>query len=213
MLEVSAHKVVGAEQRSSPNRGGPLEAPTILVLHFTAGPSFAGAMSWLCNPLAKASAHLVIGRAAELGQLVPLNVVAWHAGASMWKGRSRVNERSIGIELVNAGKLRKRGEHWFPQYAWKRDPKTGVLRFVEGSKPTPDSDVYVHTDGTRWHAYTEPQLCKLDEATAAVLGYAPTITEIVGHEDVAPKRKTDPGPAFPWERFGGHRQRAAGKGA
>lgn len=65
----------------------------LLVWHETAG-SYAGAVSWLCNPAAQASAHLVIredGR--EATQLVALDEKAWHACA--------FNPRSVGVEHAN----------------------------------------------------------------------------------------------------------------
>ena len=81
-------------QKRSPNRstrhGTKID---LLVWHETAG-SYAGAVSWLCNPLADASAHLVVredGR--EVSQLVPLADKAWHAAA--------FNPRSVGVEHAN----------------------------------------------------------------------------------------------------------------
>jgi len=55
-----------------------------LVVHYTAGHSADFSASWLCNPLAKASARLLIGKNAKVIQCVPINVVAWHAGESSW---------------------------------------------------------------------------------------------------------------------------------
>ena len=47
----------------------------------------------------KVSAHFLVRRNGELTQFVPLGRRAWHAGASSWRGRSRCNDFSIGIEL------------------------------------------------------------------------------------------------------------------
>lgn len=45
------------------------------------------------------SAHFVIHRTGELIQFVPCEQRAWHAGKSVWEGRDRCNDFSIGIEL------------------------------------------------------------------------------------------------------------------
>ena len=47
----------------------------------------------------KVSAHFFIRRDGELIQFVPCARRAWHAGQSEWRGRSRCNDFSIGIEL------------------------------------------------------------------------------------------------------------------
>ena len=47
----------------------------------------------------KVSAHFLIRRGGETVQFVPPERRAWHAGASSWRGRSRCNDFSIGIEL------------------------------------------------------------------------------------------------------------------
>jgi len=70
-----------------------LTKPNLIVWHETAG-AYDGAVSWLCNPAANASAHFVIredGR--EATQLVPIGRKAWHAGD--------FNRRSIGVEHAN----------------------------------------------------------------------------------------------------------------
>ena len=65
----------------------------LLVWHETAG-AYAGSVSWLCNPAAQASAHLVVREdGGEVTQLVPLGVKAWHAAA--------YNPRSVGVEHAN----------------------------------------------------------------------------------------------------------------
>lgn len=65
----------------------------LLVWHETAGP-YEGSCSWLCNPKAQASAHLVVREdGLEATQLVPLHEKAWHAAA--------FNPQSIGVEHAN----------------------------------------------------------------------------------------------------------------
>ena len=73
-----------------------------IVNHITAG-SFSGAVSWLCNPASKASAHYVISRAGEIVQLVADENSAWHAGGlnkPNWPLYNGVNPNryTIGIE-------------------------------------------------------------------------------------------------------------------
>jgi len=48
---------------------------------------------------AKVSSHFLIRRNGELIQFVPCARRAWHAGQSEWRGRSRCNDFSIGIEV------------------------------------------------------------------------------------------------------------------
>jgi N-acetyl-anhydromuramoyl-L-alanine amidase len=47
----------------------------------------------------KVSAHFLVRRDGSVVQFVPAERRAWHAGASSWRGRSRCNDFSIGIEL------------------------------------------------------------------------------------------------------------------
>ncbi len=47
----------------------------------------------------KVSAHFVIRRHGQLHQYVSCDQRAWHAGVSMFQGRDRCNDFSIGIEL------------------------------------------------------------------------------------------------------------------
>ena len=45
------------------------------------------------------SAHVLIRRDGGVVQFVPFSQRAWHAGASSFRGRSRCNDYSIGIEV------------------------------------------------------------------------------------------------------------------
>jgi len=170
--------------QDTPNRGGLIE-PLYLVFHFTAGSSAQSSADWLCNPRAKASAHVVLGRDGSLWQLAPFNAKTWHAGTSHWDGFSGLNSRSIGIELDNAGRLSKAGSvyrSWFQaEY-----PESEVI--LARHKHEQASDY--------WHAYTRAQIEKaFDLALLLVEEYS--LRDILGHDDIAPRRKSDPGPAFP----------------
>ena len=170
------------------NAGGPL-TPEFLVMHYTAGGSAKGAIDWLCNPASKASAHLVIGRDGSVTQLVPFNRQAWHAGRSRWQGRTGLNKCSIGMELDNAGLLNG------GPGTWRTDWGTEIK----------DRDVVEMPhkfDGIvrGWHAYTPLQL-EMAQKVAAMIVAEYGILDVIGHDDIAPGRKTDPGPAFPMVSF------------
>lgn len=47
----------------------------------------------------KVSAHFLVRRDGEIVQFVPVRRRAWHAGASIWRGRAACNDFSVGIEL------------------------------------------------------------------------------------------------------------------
>lgn len=170
---------------ATPNMGGNVR-PLYLILHFTAGTSANGAISWLANPDAKASAHLVVDRDGSVTQMVPFNRIAWHAGKSKWNDLEGMNAYSIGIEIVNAGKLEK--------------SETGVWTNWAGRKIEAD-DVVVATHKNEsspagWHRYTAEQI-ETVVAIGTVLNAQYGFLDVLGHDDVAPHRKVDPGPAFP----------------
>ncbi len=47
----------------------------------------------------RVSAHFLVRRGGQLQQFVPVQSRAWHAGESTWRGRSRCNDFSVGVEL------------------------------------------------------------------------------------------------------------------
>jgi N-acetylmuramoyl-L-alanine amidase len=177
---------------ATPNVGGAL-SPEVLILHYTTGSSAESSISWLRNPQAAASAHLVIARDGAVTQLVPFNRIAWHAGKSRWDGRDGLNSFSIGIELDNAGKMERVGNRWVGAVTKKTYPDEEVLLAVHkharpGSPPV------------GWHEYTEAQLAAAFEVSSLLMGHY-GLRDALGHEDVAPGRKEDPGPAFPMASF------------
>ncbi|MGM0412731.1 MAG: 1,6-anhydro-N-acetylmuramyl-L-alanine amidase AmpD [Pseudomonadota bacterium] len=75
-----------------------------------------------------------------------------------------------------------------------------------------DFSVGIELEGTDTHPYTPAQYRRLGATAAAVRAACPAITpeRIAGHADIAPGRKTDPGPAFDWARFRAELERAEG---
>jgi AmpD protein len=73
----------------------------------------------------------------------------------------------------------------------------------EGRDNCNDFSIGIELEGTDDDPYTDQQYQALVGVTLAVLGQFPGITasRIVGHSDIAPGRKTDPGPAFDWARY------------
>lgn len=80
-----------------------IEAPDILVLHYTGMPSGDQALNWLCVEESQVSCHYLIHDDGRIVQMVSENKRAWHAGKSSWHGYEDINSRSIGIEIVNPG--------------------------------------------------------------------------------------------------------------
>ncbi len=65
-----------------------------------------------------------------------------------------------------------------------------------------DFSIGIELEGTDHMPYEEAQyLALVSLVTALRRRYGLPVERIVGHEDIAPQRKTDPGPAFDWSRF------------
>lgn len=160
-----------------------------LIMHYTAGRSAESSVNALTNSRLKASAHLVIGRDGSITQLVEFNTIAWHAGTSSWMGLSGLNRYSIGIELDNAGPLERTSTGWV---AWFGEiyPDNQVIEAVHKNERTRRG----------WHLYTQEQLFVALEVANTLIDHY-NIKDILGHDDIAPRRKIDPGPAFPLATF------------
>ena len=104
---------------------------------------------------------------------------------SQWGTRSGFNKYAIGIEIDNAGQLCERDggyESWFGQLY----PPEEVVRGVHRNQ----------SEASYWHRYTSEQLVVVETICAALIQrYG--IQYILGHEEIAPSRKVDPGPPSP----------------
>ena len=143
----------------SPNQDErpPGAAVDVLLLHYTGMRSAGEAIARLRDPAARVSSHYVVEEDGRVWRLVPEGRRAWHAGVSAWRGRTWLNDVSVGIEIVNPG------------HEW-------------GYRPFPAL-----------------QMASVCELCLEILRRHPIpACNVVGHSDVAPDRKQDPGELFDW---------------
>ena len=75
----------------------------ILILHYTGTQTAQVAIDRLRDLTARISCHYVVEEDGSVLRLVPEERRAKHAGISYWRGHTELNDRSIGIEVVNPG--------------------------------------------------------------------------------------------------------------
>ncbi len=75
----------------------------MLVLHYTGMQTGQEALTRLCDPAAKVSAHYLVEEDGRVFRLIQESKRAWHARVASWGGKRNINARSIGIEIVNPG--------------------------------------------------------------------------------------------------------------
>jgi len=184
---------VAAQHSSAAHSGVFTNPPTLLVMHYTAsgGDALTDAKYFERRTKKQASAHLILGRGGSLFQSVNLGTIAHHAGRSMWRGQTRCNQFSISIEIDNWGPLDRGADGEYR--AWPGTIVPEMVVFEGRHKNGGDHDA--------WERYPEIQLAVLDKLTECILEAYSSIRDIAGHDDIAPKRKQDPGPAFPLKRY------------
>jgi len=107
-----------------------------------------------------------------------------------------------GLEVSAHCVIRRDGtvEQYVPfhERAWH----AGVSSF-EGREGCNDFSIGIELEGTDCSEYTDLQYQALVNTTQQIQVNYPSITlpRIVGHSDIAPGRKTDPGSGFDWERY------------
>ncbi|HLO95382.1 MAG TPA: N-acetylmuramoyl-L-alanine amidase, partial [Burkholderiaceae bacterium] len=140
----------------------------LLVLHYTVG-NFESALKTLTQPNpggGEVSAHyLVRDEPVRIYRLVDESRRAWHAGVSRWKSWGNLNAASIGIEIVNPGRV-----------------------------DTPD--------GPRYMPFPQAQVDEVIRLCQDIVArHRIRPDRILGHSDIQPLSKQDPGPAFPWKQL------------
>lgn len=165
--------------------------PRFLVMHYTAGFTARSAINAYRSR--RVSAHLTVDLDGTVYQHVPYNVAAWHAGPSRHMGYNGLNNHSIGIEIVNAGWFRKDGNTYYRDNL--RKPASQMPPMVEHRHSRVGGGTFW------WPRYTTQQLEALDALTSDIIEEY-DILDIVSHEEIDTRGwKTDPGPAFPMERY------------
>lgn len=152
-----------------------------IVIHCTEGSSAVSATSTLRER--GLSIHYLIERNGNLIKYYSEQLLAQHAGHSRIKN---INERSIGIELVNWGEVKKKRNTFYAGHHFTR-----AYDLSQFGQP-------VLVQGKYWAPYSEKQMETLVKLTTDILSrhHQITLTKIVGHEEIA--KKKDPGAAFNW---------------
>ncbi len=86
----------------------------------------------------------------------------------------------------------------FNQRAWH----AGVSQF-QGRERCNDFSIGIELEGSVNQPFNEAQYQQLAGASRLLLEHYPGMDKqrIVGHSDIAPDRKTDPGPHFDWKKY------------
>ena len=157
-----------------------------LVIHFTSE-DFARSLAILTGETERrVSAHYLIPESGDLTyagdklrvyELVSTSDRAWHAGRSYWRGKTGLNDQSIGVEIVN-------------QSGCNEDIAT-LGNSTE------------FTTACAFKPFGSEQIDLLVRLLNQTIEQHPDIRPeaIVGHADIAPTRKVDPGPLFPWKQL------------
>jgi len=167
---------------------GDIIQPRSLVIHYTAGAADARATAqYYQKPESKVSAHLTLDKDGTFVQSVELNRKAWHAGKSEWAGFSDLNTHSIGIEVINPGPLTISANGGFQTWWGKTVTDSNII--VAPHPNDPNGPKY------GWIPFTEQQVNALIEVGQIIMQEF-GLQECVGHDMIAPGRKTDPGPCM-----------------
>lgn len=174
------HWLEGVKRDAIPG-GADMLVRRFLIIHFTAGATGKSSINYWRERGSGICAHFVIERDGSIAQCRPCNRTAGHAGASSWADPNTgithlaLNRCSIGIELANGG-------HSYPD-------KFTALR--------PTRAIHKNESTARYWETYDPRQIAACKALSKALVERYNLDDVVGHEDVAPRRKTDPGPAFP----------------
>ena len=131
---------------------------TYLIYHYTGMKSESKAIERLRNKKSKVSCHYFIKKNGIIITMVPDKFIAWHAGISCWRKHRNLNDKSVGIEIQNAGH-----SNHYSQFSKKQIKSLLYLTKILKKK------------------------------------YNIKTKNFLGHSDIAPERKKDPGEKFPWK--------------
>lgn len=201
---IEDHKLQGDQVSfvQSPNVSGKFKPgrPDTIIIHYTAGASADSAMRTFQREDTKVSAHLIIDFDGGVMQMVDFDTIGWHAGRSQLGDRKGFNSYSIGFEIVNAGLLEEDDDGEGYESWWGKEyPEEEVVKAIHRNQ----------TEPKYWHKYTDKQIEVVKEICQALIDKY-DIKYIYGHEEISPRRKVDPGPAFPLDEM---REELLGQGS
>lgn len=182
-MTISNHRVIGAIDAPIPG-GSPMTVRRCVVCHFTGGAT--GMSSVEAMKQRGVSAHVVVERDGTILQCRPFNEKCGHAGASRWQdpktGRmyGSANEYGIGIEIANAG-----SDPGALKWAKKQGYKTRMAKHQNGGQVM------------EWEEFPDAQIKAVKDLCVALVKQY-NLDDVTGHDCIAPERKDDPGPCFPY---------------
>jgi N-acetyl-anhydromuramyl-L-alanine amidase AmpD len=187
-FEIANDRLKGAPFVKANASGGRM-MPTVIVCHDTADRPTTNqdTVNWFKNKNCSVSAHFVVARDGSVTQMVDCDCKAWHAGKSVFKGRSGVNNFGIGIEIDNPGKLDSNGRGWFHKAS-----EPGISGIQKASSKA-------HGAGY-WLPYTPAQVKTVTDLCKALIKTYPSIKDITTHHEISPGRKIDTNPLFPLDQ-------------
>lgn len=192
-MQITNHKLDGVRFKQAKWMGGVI-TPEIVVLHDTASRlDPLNAANYLADNDAKVSVHFVVERDGTITQEVPTDHAAWHAGKSTFHGRDGCNEFSIGIEIVNPGRMTRAGERAARSW-W------GGRYDFDGSGDIQEITTPEHGHGL-WMSYSEEQLDAVLALLQALFASIPSLQDITTHWYISPGRKVDTNPLFPLDHI------------
>ena len=192
---IKNHQYTLAKSAPSPSFTDRVIEPKFVVMHYTASWGVKSVIDTFANPDRKVSAQFTIDTDGTVYQHVAANKRAWHAGPSLYNGVTDLNSHAIGIEFVNVGFLKKVGDDLYEDHMGGQHTSAKIGDMVAAKQPRVGGGTYY------WPAYTEAQLAAGEELVKAI-DAAYGIDAIVTHEEIDTRGwKTDPGPAFPLDRF------------
>ncbi|MGE6099191.1 N-acetylmuramoyl-L-alanine amidase [Aeromonas salmonicida] len=153
------------------------ERIAFLILHYT-DEDDANSLRLLTEPAHQVSAHYLIPRDTDQTPL-PVYQLVPDSQRAWHAGRSR----------------------WH-QYAGLNASSLGI-EIVNLGYPPEDALLPAHQ--RRWQPYTQAQIAAIGALTQKLVQrYRIPPTQVLAHSDVAPERKQDPGPHFPWRELAQH---------
>src|SRR5699024_2857280 len=163
---------------------------THIVMHFTSNAAISPKNPYDVQEIHKTfidygvSAHYLIGRDGQIYQMVPEERVAYHAGKGhleqLPQYKDHLNHYSIGIEVMAIGTKEEMGAMMEDSF-YDSIPKSYI-------------------------GYTEAQYQAIrhliDDIVTRNPGIKKSRNHIIGQDEYAPERKTDPGSLFDWSKIG-----------